>query len=348
VSDGAGGAIITWVDSRSGSSIIYAQRISSAGGTVWTANGISICTSLSQNSVIVADGSGGAIIAWEDLRGGTYYNIYAQRVTSSGECLWTPGGVRLCGAGRSQQYPALVADGTGGAIVAWDDGRSGSSVDIYAQRISAAGTVQWTANGSAVCNLGQDQERAAITSDGAGGAVVAWHTYQNGYSNADIYAQRISADGTVQWTVNGTPVCAAYGSQGYPAIATDGAGGAIVAWPDPRNTDMDIYAQRIQANGELGGVADVPLVTPLTFALDPVRPNPSRSGTLTVHFSLPTDAPARLELIDVAGRRIASHDVGMSQHTLDLGTGQRLAPGLYLVRLTQGANTRTTRAAVLK
>jgi hypothetical protein len=86
----------------------------------------------------------------------------------------------------------------------------------------------------------------------------------------------------------------------------------------------------------------------LTFALDPVRPNPSRGGTLTVRFSLPTDAPARLELLDVAGRRIASHEVGVGQHTLDLGAGQHLAPGLYLVRLTQGANTRTTRVAVLR
>jgi hypothetical protein len=87
---------------------------------------------------------------------------------------------------------------------------------------------------------------------------------------------------------------------------------------------------------------------PLTFALDPVRPNPTRGGALAVHFSLPTAAPARLELLDVAGRRIASHEVGAGQHSLDLGAGQHLAPGLYLVRLTQGANTRTTRAVVLK
>ena len=62
-----------------------------------------------------------------------------------------------------------------------------------------------------------------------------------------------------------------------------------------------------------------------------------------MRFSLPTDAPARLDLLDVAGRRIASHEVDAGQHTLDIGEGQRLAPGLYLVRLTQGANTRTTR-----
>ena len=60
---------------------------------------------------------------------------------------------------------------------------------------------------------------------------------------------------------------------------------------------------------------------------------------------------ASLELLDVAGRRIAAHEVGSlgaGPHTLDLGQDTRLAPGLYLVRLTQGANTRVTRVAVLR
>jgi hypothetical protein len=94
----------------------------------------------------------------------------------------------------------------------------------------------------------------------------------------------------------------------------------------------------------------VPGEASVAFALDPVRPNPTRGGVLTVHFTLPTDAPASLELLDVAGRRIATREVGSlgaGPHTLDLIQGKRLAPGLYLVRLTQGANTRTTRVAVL-
>jgi hypothetical protein len=33
---------------------------------------------------------------------------------------------------------------------------------------------------------------------------------------------------------------------------------------------------------------------------------------------------------------------------VDLAAGRRLPPGLYLVRLTQGANTRVTRVAVLR
>ena len=45
VSDGAGGAIISWEDWRSyGQPDIYAQRISFNGFTNWTFNGVAICT----------------------------------------------------------------------------------------------------------------------------------------------------------------------------------------------------------------------------------------------------------------------------------------------------------------
>jgi hypothetical protein len=70
-----------------------------------------------------------------------------------------------------------------------------------------------------------------------------------------------------------------------------------------------------------------------------------------VAFTLPTTAPAKLELVDVSGRRVVEREVGSlgaGPHTLDLGQGTRLAPGLYLVRLTQGTNTRTLRVAVLR
>ena len=199
----------------------------------------------------------------------------------------------------------------------------------------------------------------AIASDGVGGAIVVWGDQRSG--KYDIYSQRISAAGTVQWSANGVALCTAAGQQ-HPnpnnTIVSDGAGGAIVTWSDLRNDDgswsnCDIYAQNLKANGELGGYpgADVPAEAALTFALDPVRPNPSRGGALTVHFALANTGAASLELLDVAGRRIASHEVrslGAGRHTLDLGEGQHLPPGLNLVCLRQGTNTRVTRVAVLK
>jgi len=72
VSDGWGGAIITWTDLRSPSTMwdIYAQRLDATGEPVWTIQGEPVSSALSTQAwpQIVEDGDGGAIIVWEDSR----------------------------------------------------------------------------------------------------------------------------------------------------------------------------------------------------------------------------------------------------------------------------------------
>jgi hypothetical protein len=40
--------------------------------------------------------------------------------------------------------------------------------------------------------------------------------------------------------------------------------------------------------------------------------------------------------------------LGAGRHTVNLAEGRRLTPGLYWVRLVQGANRRSTRVAVIE
>ena len=139
MSDGSGGAIITWEDIRNLSTTttdIYAQRVNSTGSTLWTLNGVSICTAGNNQSypTIESDGSSGAIITWDDYRNGNY-DIYAQRVNNTGSTLWTLDGVAICTAGNTQRYPMIVSDGSGGAIITWWDYRTGTNYDLYAQRV---------------------------------------------------------------------------------------------------------------------------------------------------------------------------------------------------------------------
>jgi hypothetical protein len=249
VSDGAGGAIITWQDNRSLNYDIYAQRVNAAGVPQWTANGVAVCTAAKDqvNQVIVSDGAGGAIVTWQDLRSGTDNDIYAQRVNAAGVPQWAANGVALCTAVNDQQYPTIVSDGAGGAIVTWYDLRSGNN-DIYAQRVNAVGVPQWTANGVALCTAANIQAYPTLVSDGAGGAIVTWEDYRSGTSY-DIYAQRVSAAGVPQWTADGVALCTAASDQTSPTITSDGAEGAIVTWQDNRSASLHIYAQRVSAAG---------------------------------------------------------------------------------------------------
>jgi hypothetical protein len=251
VGDGSGGAIISWEDDRSGNVTIYAQRINSSGVVQWTTNGVAACTATGGevHPTIISDGSGGAIITWFDRRNGTDYDIYAQRINSSGVVQWTTNGAAVCTASGDQQYPTIVGDGTGGAIITWHDFRNGNDDDIYAQRMNPYGEIEWTTNGIAICTAAGGQFYPTIASDGSGGAIITWHDHRNG-TDYDIYAQRINPSGVIQWTANGVALCTVSGDQLYPTIAANGSGGAIITWYDLRTgNDYDIYAQKVNSSG---------------------------------------------------------------------------------------------------
>lgn len=263
VTDGAGGAVIAWIDDRNGAGAgnydIYAQRINSSGTVLWGADGLPVCTAtgIQNNQQLLADNSG-AMIVWSDGRvGSANADIYAQRLNQSGTPLWTTDGIAVCTASSLQNMPQIISDGgAGSAIVSWEDWRNFGQPDIYAQHISN-GFTDWTFNGVVICsepNLAQ-QNNTRMVADGSGGAIMCWEDKRNFGSNTDLYAQRVNISGVVQWTSNGVAVCTASGIQFSHQLIADAAGGAIITWED-RRTDRDIYAQRINASGVAQWVAD--------------------------------------------------------------------------------------------
>jgi aminopeptidase N len=90
------------------------------------------------------------------------------------------------------------------------------------------------------------------------------------------------------------------------------------------------------------------------FDFLPPRPDPARERA-TFAFVLPVAGEARLEIFDVRGARVRALDAGAlaaGPHELAWDTrdavGSRVAPGLYLVRLTALGHIRTQRIAVIR
>lgn len=256
VSDGSGGAIITWDDNRNSNTDanIYAQRINSSGFVQWTIDGVTLCDTIRNQSTpsIAADGAGGAIIAWDDKRDVSLISdIFAQRIDASGVVLWTVNGIPICNNPEYQFKPVILSDGSGGAIIAWNDFREVGNINVYAQKINSSGVAQWPTNGVMVCNPAGEEEYLTLVSDGAGGAIITWQDSRIDNSDPDIYAQRINASGEVQWTDNGVLICDEYSSV-FPTSTSDGAGGAIITWVDLRDgNSYHVYSQRINANGDV-------------------------------------------------------------------------------------------------
>jgi hypothetical protein len=284
------------------------------------------------------------------LAGGTGGTVANNTVTRSGGV-----GVSIRDWKEHVTGNRVIASGGDGIVVTFGQEVRGNVVGRSAGRGLVIGT--WGTPLSVKSNT-------AYLNTGAGFEVA-------GSASGDSITGNLAHGNSVglKWTGSGTPFLSCNDWYANTGGATSGTlPGPTDLAVDPLFCDLDQDDVYLHADspllphencGTVGALGegcsaagvDVPVLygdAPLTFALDPVRPNPSRGGALTVHFSLPTDAPARLELLDVAGRRIASHEVGVGQQTLDLGADQDLAPGLYLVRLTQGANTRTTRVALLR
>src|SRR5262249_52740422 len=93
---------------------------------------------------------------------------------------------------------------------------------------------------------------------------------------------------------------------------------------------------------------DVPAA--IVLALDGLRPNPPQ-GQLVAAFSLPSSAPATLELLDLSGRRVLAREVGSlgeGSHLLELGQTALTPPGIYWLRLRQAGETRSARAVIAR
>lgn len=246
-----GGAIATWVDDRSGRNAVYAQHVSYMGGALWALNGVALCTHYGVQSSprIAPDGTGGAIVVWEDYRNSSG-DIYAQRVDSTGDVQWPASGRPICSTTGIQQHPQIVSDGAGGAIIVWQDFRNSSNYDIYAQRVDASGASQWTAGGLGICKTAGNQLNPQVVSDGAGGAIVAWIDGRAGDEMQVIYAQRVDASGTALWVANGEPLCMEPGWWATLTMVSDGRGGAIAVWePMSAGAPENIFAQRVNGSG---------------------------------------------------------------------------------------------------
>ena len=168
----------------------------------------------------------------------------------------------------------------------------------------------------------------------------------------------VAEDGGVRvvWQASGTlgatvERCAG-GEPWQPAAQLLADGEGRVVYEDREVEPGQRYGYRLALSdgGEAVHAGEVWVDVPQTarFALRGALPNPAAAG-LRVAFTLPTAGPARLELYDVGGRLVRERtmNLGPGSHVTELG-GAELAPGMYLVRLTQGGNSLSSRVSVMK
>lgn len=193
---------------------------------------------------ITTDGEGGAIICYRDLR---FVNqteqIYAQRMNANGDILWDSLGVRIYSTDKNQGNNFICSDGNGGAYVAWSGYNPSWHFNAYVAHLDGDGNVL------GVIELTEtmfDEKIWGIVPDNQGGAYAYW---QGGdWVDFNVYVARLTAPCDTLWTA---AICDEPQYQNTPKAYPQDNGDVIFVWEDQRNTtDYDIYAQKMNLNGE--------------------------------------------------------------------------------------------------
>ncbi|MFX0102534.1 MAG: hypothetical protein ACFFCS_23405 [Candidatus Hodarchaeota archaeon] len=245
--DGAGGAIVKYLEDINQADI-YVQRVNSTGNGTWGATGVQVETDITNTafeSEIVNDNAGGAIVAWRDNRG-LNGDIYIQRINSSGNRLLSDTAVPITEGPFVDRDVHLVSDGNNGAILTWHENFGGGTNDIRAQKVDGSGNRLWGQNGTLICGgeFAVFQNSPRITTDGLGGAIITWLDGRN--ASTDIYAQIIDSSGSIKWQSNGTVISNATTNENTVQIGSDGFGGAVIVWRNFINGTLSfLNARRI-------------------------------------------------------------------------------------------------------
>jgi hypothetical protein len=254
VSDGSDGLILSWQSGASPNSTVAVQRMDSNGNFLWGSgqndpliikNGLT-----NPNIVSIADGNGGAFVAWTDTI------AYAQHIDASGNKLWGDNGVSI-NTSNAVGLLQMTADQSGGVIIVFSIDGGATAEDLYAQRLDSDGAKLWGNDGKLVVNANYDQEEAQIVTDGANGAYIAWTDYRIGGPSmeSNIYLQRLNASGDPfggTWVAGGITAITANGiSEERPRMLrnTGSEGGVFLTWNQDAGASSDIKLQWINETG---------------------------------------------------------------------------------------------------
>ncbi len=245
---------VVWRDNRNGLPDIY-MRASNDSGLTWPSRDVRIDTDAagshaSEEPTVAADDANNVYIAWQDVRTGTSYDIYANRSTDGGST-WLPADVRVDTEMFNQDsiHPTVLALPSRMAAVVWEDRRWGLPTP-YANRSTDAGATWGRADVAVVGGRPGQFRIYDLTATSVGSTVFAvWADDRSGA--LDIWGNySLDGGGIFQPTDLRFDASAAGSSaSSTPAIyATTESGAPIlhVTWVDRRadNVTGDIYYRR--------------------------------------------------------------------------------------------------------
>jgi hypothetical protein len=195
--------VIAYQDQRSGSQQAVVYKISQTGAPLWSSTGVVLGAGLAPYPAVLSNGE--TVISWNESGSNT---LRLQKLSTTGVPQWsTPISVMV---GTSTTTRGQIIPTLNGTFTLIFQRRSvGISTTLFAQRYDNTGTTLWT---SPVQLSNQTTASVRYYSGFSEGDVTYYGYYSAQGSRFNSWLQRINADGSLPYGINGAAFSTASGS----------------------------------------------------------------------------------------------------------------------------------------
>ena len=242
--DAQGAALVVW-QQFDGADSIYSNRFDPVFG--WgMAQAVETRTGSAEDPQIAIDKTGNALAVWRQ-KNGTYYDIFAGRLSGSVGSVWGPSFVLETQNGDVFN-PQVVVNKNGNGVAVWSQEDTTlptpSRFDIHANRFSSA-TLSWESSSTILDTSSAMAEHPQVAMDETGNITTVWEQFDG---TTSIYAARFTVTaGTWGGHVN---VDSLSGGAGAPQVQVDQEGNALVMWHQIDSDVNSIYFNRFTVRSD--------------------------------------------------------------------------------------------------
>jgi hypothetical protein len=289
-----------------------------------------------QTPAVAVDGGDSVHVAW-------YAGVYSSSVLMYRRFNGTSWTERdTIQVANSIWAPSIAADANGRIHVCWHDKRYAHGYEVFYLQHDG---IQWLP-AERISEAESTSHNTSVAAGDDGRVFVVWADDRDG--NNEIY-WRLFDGSQWQWE---TRLTDAPGESRFPCALLDQSGNLHVVWYDERDGNPEIYYDYRDIDA-IGGVPGDPAEAHLSWEIR-VVPNPARDAA-GIRFDPGFRTPAEIGVYDIAGRLVWKHLSAPGTHGMHRTTwqgrdaaGKKVAPGVYFLRVTAGAQTTSAKVIVLK
>jgi len=202
INDGEDGFYIAWHDNRTNPTLasIYVQHIGGDGTVLFAEDGVEASTMSNRNHfyahLALPPGSSDIFVYWNEMDGDqNNRGIYGQKISETGERLWTDNGKVFIEISPTNVYPVAARNSLTDMVVIYEEYTTVLNAGIKAMRIDTEGNYLWEDEKIDMCTVQSEKVHSVAGSFFNDQWIASWEDSRNG--GKDIYAQNIQLDGSL-------------------------------------------------------------------------------------------------------------------------------------------------------